>query len=151
MRVTHHSLTFPRHCFKNIQKLLTNSSFNCNELEGKGSSPAQTGRSKSFPRFQLQPLIPAAQSGAGSLLALITRCWAWKSGRGGCVCLAHQGRSVPVSSIHAQPLKLKGHIWCLAELKRDLGFGVFFIAGVERKEQENKATGFYSSDATQEA
>lgn len=32
-----------------------------------------------------------------------------------------------------------------------MGFGVFFIAGVERKEQENKATGFYSSDATQEA
>lgn len=53
------------------------------------------------------------------------------------MCLAHQGRSVPIPSIHAQSLKPKGHIWCLAELK-DLGFGVFFIA----EEQENKTTGF---------
>lgn len=64
------------------------------------------------------------------------------------MCLAHQGRSVPISSIHAQALKPKGHIWCLAELK-DLGLGVFFIAGPETEEQENKTTGFYSSDATQ--
>lgn len=84
---------------------------------------------------QIHPQFPTAITEPSCTI------WSWKSfgtdytffagpgsqGGEGCVCLAHQGRSVLISSIHTLPLKPKRPHLMLSRTLKDLGFWGIFL------------------------